>query len=231
MLKLLRNKKLAKKVWIALAIMVLPAFVFWGFGSARSGQKDNPYAGEIFGKKITTLELNEATDAVKNMAIMRYGDKFAEIEKILNLKNRAWQRLILLREAKMRKLTASDREVIALIESYPFFQANGVFNKRAYNEVLQYVFRTRPRDFEEETRQNIIITKLYEQLTNNIKVDDKEVRDTYIKVNSQGKKKFQLDEKKFLAEKESFGQNFLEEKKQESFAKFIAELTKKAQIK
>ena len=229
MLKLLRKKKLAKKIWIALAIMVLPAFVFWGIGSATRGSKDNQYVGEIAGKRITALEFKDALDGVRYMAIMRYGDKFSEIEKQLDLKNQAWQRLILLHEAKTRRLNASDHEVIELIESYPFFQAKGVFNNRAYNEILQYVFRTQPREFEESTRQNIIISKLYEQLTNGIKVDDKEAREAYIKINGQGKKDFKLDEKKFLAEKELFSQNVLEVKKQEAFAKFIAESTKKTQ--
>ena len=231
MLKILRSKKLARKIWIALAIMVLPAFLLWGFGSALSSKKESEYAGQIFGKKISSLNYKEALDAVKNTAIIRYGEKFTEIEKQLDLKTQAWEMLTLLHEAKIRRINASDREVIELIESYSFFQRRGVFDNSLYAELLQYVFRTQPRAFEEQTRQNIIISKLYAQVTNNINVDDKEIRETYIKINGLGKKNFSLDEKKFLAEKETFGQRVLEEKKQEYFTKFAAELAGKAQIK
>lgn len=231
MLKILRSKKLARKIWIALAIMVLPAFLLWGFGSAVNSRKESEYAGQIFGKKISALNYKETLDAVKNTAIIRYGEKFSETENQLNLKAQAWQMLILLHEAKERRINASDREVIELIESYPFFQRGGVFDNRLYAETLQYVFRTQPRAFEEQTRQNIIISKLYAQVTSNIKVGDKEIREAYIKVNGLGKKNFRLDEKKFLAEKETFEQMILEEKKQEYFTKFAAELAGKAQIK
>ncbi len=230
MLKILRSKKLAKKIWIALAIMVLPAFLLWGLGSALNSKKESAYVGQIFGSKISFLNYKEALDAVKNTAIIHYGEKFSEIEKQLDLKAQAWEMLILLHEAKMRRINASDHEVIELIKSYPFFQRKGVFDNRLYAELLQYVFRTQPRAFEEQTRQNIIISKLYAQVTNITKVDDKEIRETYIKINSLGKKDFSLNEKKFLAEKEIFKQRILEEKKREYFAKFTAELAGKAQI-
>ncbi len=164
MLKILRSRKLAKKIWIALAIMVLPAFLFWGIGSSDRNQKDSAGAGEIFGKKIPFKDYQSALEAVKNTGIMRYGEKFPEIESQINLKSQAWQRLILLYEAKARRINASDREVIELIEKYPLFQRNGAFDNRLYNEFLRYVLRSPARPFEEQIRQDIIISKLYTQI-------------------------------------------------------------------
>lgn len=208
MLKILRSKKLARKIWIALAIMVLPAFLLWGFGSALNSKKESEYAGQIFGKKISSLNYGEALDAVKNTAIIRYGEKFSEIEKQLDLKTQAWELLILLHEAKARRINASDREVIELIENYPFFQRSGVFDNRLYAELLQYVFRTQPRAFEEQTRQNIVISKLYAQVTNNIKVDDKEIRETYIKINGLGKRIFAWMKRNFWPKKKLLAKGY-----------------------
>ncbi|MDD2689462.1 MAG: SurA N-terminal domain-containing protein, partial [Candidatus Omnitrophica bacterium] len=185
MLKNLRKKKTAKKIWIILAFLVLPPFVLWGSGSLMRSKTQADFKGKIFGKTISYLEYRDALDAVKNSGIMQFGDKFSEIEKHLNLESQAWDRLILLHEAKKRKIDATDREVIGLIESYPFFQRKGAFDNRIYSELLQYVFHTKPRVFEEQTRQNLMLSKLYEDETKNITVSEKEAKDEYRKLNEQ----------------------------------------------
>jgi len=131
MLKKLRKKKTAKRIFIGLALVIIPAFVFWGFGSALRSKREATYAGTIAGRKIPVSDYIEAYDATKNQMIMQLGEKFFELRKFLNLEERAWERLILLNDAKKRGIRATDREVVELIESYPFFQRNGHFdNKR-----------------------------------------------------------------------------------------------------
>lgn len=185
MLKKLRDKKTAKKIWVILAIIIVPAFVLWGSGSLMRSKQEAAYAGKIFGKKIPLLEYKDALEAVKNDAIIQFGDKFSEIQKSLNLEYRAWGRLILLYEAQKRKISATDREVIEVIEGYPFFQRNGKFDNKIYSEILQYVFRTQPRIFEEQTRQNLMLSKLYKQVAENVKLDDKEIMEEYRKLNEE----------------------------------------------
>lgn len=185
MLKILRNKKIAKRVWIILAIIIVPAFALWGIGGAIRSQRESGYAGKLFGKNISALEFKDALDAVRIQAIMQFGEKFSEIRKYLNLENQAWERIMLLEEAKKRKITASNQEVIELIESYPFFQRKGQFDNKIYTEMLQYAFRTQPRIFEEQARQNLTLSKLYKQVTDNIRVSDEEIKDGYSKANGQ----------------------------------------------
>ncbi len=185
MLKKLRNKKTAKKIWIILALLIVPAFVLWGSGSLMRSKQETTYAGRIFGRNISFLEFRDAVDAVRNQGIMQFGENFSEIEKNLNLESHAWTRIILLFEAKKRTITASDREVIELIESYPFFQRNGQFDNRMYSELLRYVFRTQPRAFEEQTRQNLLLSKLYKQVTNTIRLTEEEIKTEYQKANEE----------------------------------------------
>lgn len=185
MLKILRHKKTAKKVWIGLALIIIPAFALWGFGGAfHSRQEDKPL-GKVFGRQITDLEFKDSLSAVTTSAIMRFGDKFHEIQKYLNLQDQAWQRLVLLEEAKRRGINVSDKEVIDLIESLPYFQYKGSFDHKTYNQTLRYVFRLKARTFEEQTRQNIILNKLYKQVTDNLKIDDKDAEDAYEKENQE----------------------------------------------
>lgn len=185
MLKQLRRKKTQKKIWIITTLAVVVTFIFWGSGYMRSKQ-EGTYAGRLFGKKITFLEYKGAQDAIKNQAIMQFGDNFSEVKKYLNVEAQAWERLILLYEAKKRKISTSDREVMELIESYPLFKGrNGQFDNQIYSQRLQYYFNTQPRIFEEQTRQNIILSRLYKDLTGKITLTDPEIKEAYQKENEQ----------------------------------------------
>lgn len=185
MLKILRNKKTAKKIWIALAILIVPAFILWGSGSLIRTRPEPTYAGRIFGKKISFLEYKDALDAARNQAIIQFGENISEIEKALNLESLAWERLLLLYEAKKRKIKASDAEVVGSIKNYPFFQRKGKFDNAIYSEMLQYAFHTQARIFEEQTRQNLIISKLYKILTDNINLTEEEIKEAYRMSNEQ----------------------------------------------
>ncbi|MCX5697879.1 MAG: SurA N-terminal domain-containing protein [Candidatus Omnitrophica bacterium] len=185
MLSKLRNKKIAKKVWIILAIVVVPPFILWGSGSLMRNRDESGIAGKIFGRAVSALEYKEALEATKTKAIMQFGDKLSEVEKYLDLQGQAWERIMLLREAAKRRINAKDKEVIQAIAKYPFFQRNSVFDDRLYQEMLRYVFRVMPRTFEEQVRQDIIMKKLYDETTKAVTVKDSEVQDEYRKANEE----------------------------------------------
>jgi len=185
MLKILRNKKTAKKVWIGLAIIIIPAFAFWGFGSSSRDRKDNAPIGKIFGQSISRLEYNKSLVAVKTNAFIQFGDKLPGVEKYLNLEGQAWERLVLLYEAKKRRINVSDKEVIETIQNTPYFQDKKGFSKKAYDEILRYVFRLQARTYEEQIRQSLILTKLYNQITKDVKVSDEQIRQEYLKINQE----------------------------------------------
>ncbi|MFH0918154.1 MAG: SurA N-terminal domain-containing protein [Candidatus Omnitrophota bacterium] len=185
MLRILRNKKTAKKIWIGLAIIIIPAFALWGFGGAGGNKEMTSVAGKIFGHNISNLEFRDSVIAIRTMAIMQFGDKLPEIEKYLNFEGQAWERLILLYEARKRRINVKDKEVIEEIQSSPYFQGKNGFNNKTYQEALRYIFRLQPRIFEEQTRQNLILAKLFNQITQNFKLSDDQVRQEYLKANEE----------------------------------------------
>ncbi|MCX5715084.1 MAG: SurA N-terminal domain-containing protein [Candidatus Omnitrophica bacterium] len=185
MLRKLREKKIAKKVWIILAIVVVPPFILWGSGSLLRNRDESGSVGRIFGRAVSALEYKEALDATKTRAIMQFGDKLSEVEKYLDLEGQAWQRITLLSEAAKSRIKAKDKEVIQTIEKYPFFQRNGAFDDRLYQEELRYVFHVMPRTFEEQVRQDIILKKLFDQITKPVAIGDKEVEEEYRKANEE----------------------------------------------
>jgi hypothetical protein len=184
MLKILRNKKTAKKVWIILAIIIIPAFAFWGFGSSGR-QEGSSVVGKISGRNITAIEFNNSLIAVRTAALMQFGDRLGEIEKYLNFEGQAWERLIILAEANRRRIRASDQEVIAQIQNAPYFQDQKGFSNKLYQETLRYALRLQPRIYEEQTRQNLILTKLYDQVTKDFKLTDEQIRQGYLQTNQE----------------------------------------------
>lgn len=183
MLKRLRNKKTAKKIWIVLAVLIVPAFILWGSGSIMRDKESATFTGQIFGKKIPFSEYKEALHAARNQAIIQFGEEFSE--KDINLESLAWERILLLYEAKKRKIAVSDQEVITSMQYYPFFQRKGKFDNGIYSQMLQYVFHTQPRVFEEQIRQNLIIAKLYNEATKSVNLADEEVKEAYRKINEE----------------------------------------------
>ncbi|MFY9401948.1 MAG: SurA N-terminal domain-containing protein [Candidatus Omnitrophota bacterium] len=226
MLKFLRNKKILKKIWITLGIIIIPAFVFWGVGGIGQDKRRQANIGKIAGKDISLQEFRDSLSAVKNTAIMRYGVNFQEHITEEDLKAQAWDRLVLINEAKRLKIKASDKEVVELIESYPFFNRNGKFDNNLYKETLQYIFHSQARVFEEEQRQNIIISKLYQEVTSKVSLSQEDIRLEYIKIKSEADPKFNFNEESFLSERKEFEKKALEKKKEEAFLNFISQLIK-----
>ena len=152
-------------------------FALWGLGSVATSRKT--YAGIVFGKKVSFQDYNRSYNAVLNRAKMMYGDKLPKLEKFLNLRSQAWDRLILEYSAKKKHIRVSNKEVVERIASFPFFQRNGVFDDRLYTYIVSNVFQSSPRDFEEAVRNDIKIDKLINSVTGDIDVTDEEIRDAY----------------------------------------------------
>lgn len=184
MLKQLRNKNVAKKIFIVLALILIPAFVLWGTGSMTKDKAESTYAGIMSGKKVSNQDYGSSWRAVKNEAIMRYPN-FNEIYEQLDLNGQAWDRLILLGEADRQRIKVSDEEVTKTIRSFPFLSMDGRFDVDAYERLLKNTFQTSPRDFEEDMRNSLKIAKLINSVTKNIEVSDDELLKKYKEENEK----------------------------------------------
>ena len=185
MLNKLRRKKTARLIFFTLLILILPAFVFWGFGSYIRNKQEAALRGKVSGREISDLEYRDALEAVRAQVIMQFGERLDEIAKFLDLEGMAKERILLLSEAKKRHIRVSDKEVIEAIRGYPFFEINGKFNNKYYLETLQYVFHAQPRIFEEHTRQNLILSKFYQNITDKVALSDTQIREEYRKANEE----------------------------------------------
>lgn len=179
MLNILRKREVAKRIFYVLAAVVIFAFVFWGI--PRGGRGKGPaFAGTVFGRKIAFGEFADAYEAVKHEAIMRYGS----IDKVpdkLALKDQAWERIMLLKEAERRGIRVNDGELIKHIQGFPFWQRDGRFDPAIYGQIVTSALGMEPRDFEEEMRDALKIQKMVQTVMTNVRVADEEVLKSYKK--------------------------------------------------
>lgn len=179
MLKSLRKKGVAKKILWVIAVLIILSFGLWGQSNQVSSLGPGRFAGRIFGKKISLEEYAFNLHQSQIQAIIHYGQNFNRIKQFLNLEAEAWDRIILLQEARKRGIKISDQDVVKTVESYEFFQREGQFDKLLYNDLLRFVFRIQARDFEEGVRDALKLARLYEQETENLTVPDQEIFDAY----------------------------------------------------
>lgn len=181
MLKKLRSKKTAKKIWVVLAIFILPAFILWGSQSLIQSMSASNYAGRAFGKKITLQEFREALLATRSQLIMQMGEGFIEQENQIDLKPLVWDRIILLHEAKRRKIKVDDKRVTEFIQSYPLFLRDEGFDYPTYKHIVESVFRMPPRLLEEKIREDLMLSELFEQITSGVNFTPEQVKEIYKK--------------------------------------------------
>jgi len=202
MLNFLRKKKVMKRVLWALAIIIIPAFVFWGAGSLSRRKPAFKYVGTIDGKKVPIDDFIKSTRDVQVGLFLNYFGQpvaFDKIRKDRKLLNRfAWENLIVKKAAKKDNITVSDEEVINFIESHPLFQRNGVFDEKLYHYILKNSLGLMPRTFEESVRDSLIGAKYRDYLIKSVAVSNDGLLSAY-------KEEFEMAKVNYLLiNKESF---------------------------
>jgi peptidyl-prolyl cis-trans isomerase D len=186
MLKLLRKKKVTKRIFYCLAIIIIPAFVIWGSASVLDEAKTSKYAGIIFGKKISRDDFQAALTGWKIQVKIQLGESADQaIQSYFNPIEAAWSRLILLHEVRSRKIKIQDSEVINAITQMPMFQRNGRFDEQTYKAFLQYFLNLPGRTFEEVMRQNLALGEVFKQITASVTVTDPEIKEEYLNQNEE----------------------------------------------
>jgi hypothetical protein len=186
MLQIFSNKERNKKILIGIFICILPGFLLWGTASVLKAPKSTPAGSiKIFGKRVSPEEFNTALQSTRIQTMMQFGDNYSKFEKFLDFKNLAIERLILLHEGKTRGIRVSDDDVRRAITQNPMFLRKGSFNPGEYEYIMRYVLRVQPRAFEEMTRQNLILSQLYDKITSAVTASDQDVREAYEKQNKQ----------------------------------------------
>ena len=121
MLNILRRKKIKKRILWALAIIIIPAFVFWGAGSLTKRPLSSKYIGMIDGEKIPFDDFVKSMQDTQVSLFLNYFNQPEILRRFRNdrafLSGLSWENLIIKERAKKDKVSVSDEEVINFIQS------------------------------------------------------------------------------------------------------------------
>jgi peptidyl-prolyl cis-trans isomerase D len=186
MLSLMRKHAGTWMIKILLGAIVI-VFVFWGVGSYRSRQ-----TGRVADVNGTIITLNDYRNVYTNLverARQSFGNNLNdELIQALQLRKRALDQLVdrvlMLQEAEKLEIQVSDDELAQTIRDIRAFQTAGVFDNRRYLNMLSRT-KLSPETFEQQQREALIIDKLQNFISGNIKVSELEARQWY-KYNNTG---------------------------------------------
>jgi len=186
MLDLIRRKQKSTFIqiifWALIAAFVGAIFLWWGVGG-KAGAKHEATAMSVNGQEIPLKEFQNTYQMLTNLYRNIYKDRFSpQLEKELNLRGQALERVInqhlLLQQAVKLDIDVDRDELVQRIAQTPAFQVNGKFNRDRYVQVLSFQ-RMHVKDYEQRLRQDLLVEKVQQRLTADVKVDDSEVVKAY----------------------------------------------------
>lgn len=113
-----------------------------------------------------------------------YGDNLTrDVLKNLQLEqmviNQLTQRALLVEEAQRHGLRVSKEELVNAIKEIPQFQKDNQFDPETYKMLLTRVLRVTPREFEEQTAENLLVQKVEHLIKQTVRISDQEVFEEY----------------------------------------------------
>jgi len=180
MLSLMRKHATSWLIKILLGAIVV-VFVFWGVGSFRSRKAS--LIASVNGDIIGAEEYNTTYNALLEQMRQNFGNNLnEEMVKMLRLNQQALDQLIdqtlMIQEAAKLKLRVTDEEVIDSITGLAAFQANGQFDRRLYQRILEFN-RLTPEGFEKMQRNMLLTGKLRAYVGSNVQVAEGEANAYY----------------------------------------------------
>jgi peptidyl-prolyl cis-trans isomerase D len=180
MLSLMRKHASSWIIKFLLAAIIV-VFIPWGvqrYTSGRSGR-----VAEVNGSIITLDDYRNTYQNLVEQVRQSFGSNVNdEFLQTLQLPKRALDQLIdralMLQAAEKLKIQVSDEELAQAIGSITAFQTAGVFDNQRYLNTLSRN-QLSPETFENQQREAIVINKLQNFISGNVKVSDAEAQQWY----------------------------------------------------
>ena len=182
-------------LWLIIFAFVGTIFYSWGMGGASNS--GGGVIATVQGDKIFQGEYDRTFNNLVDFYRQQFKNQFSdEMIKKLDLKTQALEALIqkklLLQEAEKQNLRLSDTELISHIQGLQVFQSEKKFSEKSYRNYLQFQ-RVTPGEFEDNQRENLVLTKLEKLFRTSSKVSQSEIQEAF----KNEKEKSKLDYVRF----------------------------------
>jgi len=227
MIRILGKKKVAKRIFWVLAIVIIPSFVIWGVGTQMRSSH------EIFAAKVNRQaisrddyynHLQEILEQYRQFSKQEPAENSAEMEKI---KKDALEDLIrqavISREIKRRRIKVTDQELLSVVRGDPSFRdEKGNFDERRFQETVAGMPDEEWIKIEDNLRKNLSLRKLQNLVGSEgqVKVTDQDLIDY--------RKKYSLAPD--VIKDEDLRKAIFSQKANEAFENWYQQLRKKARV-
>ncbi len=173
------SPKKMRRMLFVIALFIIPPFVLWGVSSAIRSERQYRI-GKIGHQTIVLPIWRRAFEHMQAEMSLRYGQNARQMYKPQDLKPMAWERLMLLYDAKRKHIKATDDEVAQKISEYEFLKGpDGKISMQAYSNLVRSI-GLNEKEFEELIREDLIIRKLFDSITKGVSITDQEIRDAFL---------------------------------------------------
>ncbi|MBI2173627.1 MAG: SurA N-terminal domain-containing protein, partial [Candidatus Omnitrophica bacterium] len=174
---LIRSPSLRRRTsWVVAAVLILPLVLFFHAAWRNPEEEANASAGVVFGRSVSWDTFQEHLVWVRRQWENRLGQLPEGIEPLLV--RQTWDRILLLEEARRRKIRVSDQDLLSLIHQIPATQEDGKFLRERYYFLLR-AMGTTPQAFESMLRQDLLMERLIGKIREEVTVTEEEIRTAY----------------------------------------------------
>lgn len=175
--------------WIIKFLLAAIIVVFIPWGVQRYTSQRSSRVADVNGTIITLNDYRNSYSNLIEQVRQSFGNNLNdELIQALQLRKRALDQLVdralMLQAAEKLKIQVSDDELAQTIRDIRAFQTAGVFDNQRYLNTLSRT-KLSPETFEEQQREALIIDKLQNFISGNIKVSELEARQWYEYNNSE----------------------------------------------
>jgi len=172
-----------RTVWLLLLPLVA-SFVLFFHATGRMGPGGSGgSAGTLFGQNVPWDVFKTQQDWVFFKLSNRLQGFPPDTLRTL-VKEQTWRELLLLHEAKRRRLRVSDRELATFIQQMPALQEKGRFRSDYYHAFLQSK-RLTANSFEGLIRNDLLMDKLLDSVKRSVTITDEDVKAAYRETHEQ----------------------------------------------
>jgi peptidyl-prolyl cis-trans isomerase D len=184
MIRILGKKKVAKRIFWGLAIVIIPSFVIWGVGTQMQSTHET-FAAKVNRQVISrddfSNRLQDILEQYRQSFKQEPVENSAEMGKI---KKAALEDLIretvISREITRRRIKVTDQELLAVVRQNPSFKdEKGNFDERRFQETVARMSDEEWLKIEDDLRKDLSFQKLQNLVGSEaqVKVTDQDMVD------------------------------------------------------
>lgn len=165
MIRILGKKKVAKRIFFGLAVVIVPSFLVWGVGTEIRGMNEN-LAVKVNRHGISKNAYYQQLDTFLSQYRNFLGQEPAENSPEMgNIKKEVLDGLvrqaILFQEARRRHIRVTDQDILAAVKSDPAFRnEKGVFDENRFQQIVTRIPETQWLKIEDNLRKSLTLQKL-----------------------------------------------------------------------